>query len=151
MFALISRRAARAADALTIEPDGATLLAKRINFGNRLGALLTLWNPDYVTGIQPSTFYQRSAKNFAWYKGGQHTDTELDPGGGSTMMSLTDGTLTVSNKIESKGDATVQNVLKVTGDATLDKSLTVSGPVKIYNRNALEFGANVAKSDSAGT
>jgi hypothetical protein len=33
--ALVGRGTARAADALTIEPDGATILAKRINFGTR--------------------------------------------------------------------------------------------------------------------
>src|SRR5215469_11093501 len=101
-----------AADSLIIGPDGATIVAKSINFGNRFGALLTLWNPDYVTGIQPSTIYQRSGKNFAWYKGGQHTDTELDPGGGSKMMSLTDGNLDVA------GTATMTG-LNLTGTATM--------------------------------
>ena len=123
LFALISRSAVRAADALTIEPDGATLLAKRINFGNRLGPLLTLWDPGYVIGIQPETFYQRSNKNFAWYKGGQHTDAELNAGGGSKMMSLTDGNLTVSGSVAAasvtgKGALPVGAILMWSGDTT---------------------------------
>jgi hypothetical protein len=84
------------ADALIIGPDGATIFAKSINFGTRLGALLTLYDPEYTIGIQPNTFYQRSYKNFAWYKGGGRSDGELDPGGGSKMMSLSDGNLDVA-------------------------------------------------------
>jgi hypothetical protein len=90
------------ADALIIGPDGATIFAKSINFGTRLGALLTLYDPGYTIGIQPGTFYQRSYKNFAWYKGGGHTDTELDPGGGSKMMSLTEGNLDVAGTVKAK-------------------------------------------------
>jgi len=138
---------AYAADSLIIGPDGATIVAKSINFGNRLGALLTLWNPDYVIGIQGSTLYQRSGKNFAWYKGGQHTDTELDPGGGSKMMSLTDGNLDVA------GTATMTG-LNLTGTATMT-GLDVAGPasitgLKIPGNNALEFGAGLTKEISAG-
>jgi len=150
---------AYAADALIIGPDGATIIAKSINFGNRLGALLTLWNPDYVTGIQPSTFYQRSGKNFAWYKGGQHTDTELDPGGGSKMMSLTDGNLDVAGAatmtgLNVTGTATMTG-LNVTGTATMT-GLEVTGSsnsitgLKIPGNNALEFGAGMTKEISAG-
>jgi hypothetical protein len=98
LFAFIGgRSAARAADPLTIEADGATIAAKCINFGSRLGQLLTLYDPDYVIGIQAETLYQRSHKNFAWYKGGEHTNTELDPGKtGTKMMSLLDGNLVIS-------------------------------------------------------
>jgi microcystin-dependent protein len=121
LFALISRSSARASDALTIESDGATIAAKRINFGKRLGALLTLYDPGYVIGIQPNTFYQRSDKNFGWYKGGGHADTELDPGGGSKMMALTDGNLDVSGNVAAasvtgKGALPVGAILMWSGD-----------------------------------
>jgi hypothetical protein len=88
LFGLIGRATARAQDLLTIDPDGATIYAKHINFGTRFGALLTLWNPGYELGIQASTIYPRSGKNFAWYKGGKYVQTELDPGGGNKMMCL---------------------------------------------------------------
>ncbi len=136
LFALVGRATARAQDALTIEPDGATIYAKYINFRQRMGALLTLWDPGYELGIQPATIYARSGKNFAWYKGGEYVEKELDAGkDGVTMMSLSDGTLTVSDKFVGKGDAAVEKGLTVggafvdKGDATLGKSLTVAGGV----------------------
>jgi hypothetical protein len=134
LFALIGRATARAEDALTIDPDGTTISAKYINFGQRFGALLTLWKPGYELGIQPSTLYTRSGKNFAWYKGGTYIKNDqapIDPGkDGVTMMSLSDGTLTVSDKFVGKGDASIEKTLTVTGafigkaDATLRSSLT---------------------------
>jgi hypothetical protein len=158
--ALSGRGTARAADALTIGPNGVNIdnlqVAKNISFTNHTGELLTLWSPEYSVGIQPYTLYARSYKNFAWYKGGKHTDTELDPGGGTKMMSLSDGSLTVSDKFTAEGDATfkksltvegdatLQQSLTVSGDATLKKSLTVSGPMKIDGNNALELGAGVS-------
>ncbi|MGH7118135.1 MAG: hypothetical protein ACREFP_03945, partial [Acetobacteraceae bacterium] len=50
LFAVIGRASARAQDALAIEPDGATIYAKYINFKQRFGALLTLWTPGYELG-----------------------------------------------------------------------------------------------------
>jgi cytoskeletal protein CcmA (bactofilin family) len=159
--ALFGRGTARAADALTIEPDGATIFAKRINFGSRYGEFLAFWSPLSV-GVQDNTLYQRSTLNFAWYNNGKHSDTQLDPGeGGTKMMSLTDGTLTVSDKFVSMGAATLKNSLMVEGDATLKKSLTVEGdttltgtlkgPIKIDGANTLEFGAGVSgKQGDAG-
>ena len=137
LFGLIGRATARAGDALSIDKDGATIAAKSINFGNRYGTLLTLWNPNFELGIQPDTLYARSAKSFSWYKGGTYvpsSGTSVNPGpGGATMMSLSDGTLTVSDRIVGNGDATVGKALTVNGtftgngNATLGNSLTVAG------------------------
>jgi hypothetical protein len=42
-------------------------------------------------GSQINTLYQRTNKNFAWYKDGTHSDIELDPGvDGTTLMTLSD-------------------------------------------------------------
>src|SRR5690348_7505965 len=106
----VGRARAAETDALTIEPDGATIFAKRINFGNRLAELLTLWSPTYGIGIQSSTFYQRSDKNFAWYKGGSYSDRPLDPGGGQKMMSLTDGNLDVAGTVKAQSLETSSGV-----------------------------------------
>jgi len=134
LFAFIGRGTARAADALTIESDGATIAAKKINFGTRFGALLALWEPGYEFGIQPGTLYARSGKNFAWYKGGTYLQEELKPGGdGTTMMSLSDGNLAVSGNVTAGGQfvgketTTLEKGLTVAGDATLQKSLIVTG------------------------
>ncbi|MGH7122531.1 MAG: phage baseplate protein, partial [Acetobacteraceae bacterium] len=81
---------------------------------------LTLWNPGYELGIQPSTMYARSGKSFAWYKGGTYIKndaTPIDPGaGGVTMMSLSDGVLTVSDKFTGKGAVPVGAILMWSGD-----------------------------------
>jgi hypothetical protein len=100
---LSGRGTARAADALTIGPNGVNIdnlqVAKNISFTNHTGELLTLWSPEYSVGIQPYTLYARSYKNFAWYKGGKHTDTELDPGGGSKIHTGCRGsTISISNR-----------------------------------------------------
>jgi hypothetical protein len=132
--ALFGRGTARAADALTIGPDGATIFAKRINFGDRYGEFLAFWSPLSV-GVQDNTLYQRSSVNFAWYKNGKHSDALLDPGeGGTKMMSLTDGTLTVSDKFVAMGAATLKTSLTVEGTSTLRKSLTVEGSLKFGSR-----------------
>jgi hypothetical protein len=80
-----------------------------LNFGNRLATLITLWNPTYTIGIQPSTMYFRTNKNFAWFQGGTHADTELDPGtGGTSLMALSSappagkGTLDVGGAVSAK-------------------------------------------------
>jgi hypothetical protein len=150
--ALVGRGTARAADALTIEPDGATIFAKRINFDSRYGELLTLWTSGYAIGIQPYTSYARSAKNFAWYQGGTHSDTELDPGkDGIKMMWLTPDTLTVSNKFVGMGAATLKNSLTVEGAATLQTSLTVAGAAgaKSLRVSPTTAGANVLDAQAA--
>jgi hypothetical protein len=119
LFALIGRATARAADALTIGPDGTIDVGKRINFGKRVGELLTLYASGYAIGIQNWTSYARSDKNFAWYKGGTHSDGELQPGeGGTKMMSLTNGTLTVSDQFVGKGAVPPGAILMWSGAPT---------------------------------
>jgi hypothetical protein len=79
LFALIGRATARAEDALTIDPDGTTIYAKHINFGQRFGALLTLWKSGYEFGIQPSTVYARSGKNLPGTRAGHTSRTTRHP------------------------------------------------------------------------
>lgn len=46
-------------------------------------------NRKIAIGSQDDTLYQRSSKNFAWYKGGIHSSVSLDPGAsGSVSMVL---------------------------------------------------------------
>lgn len=52
-----------------------------IDFGSDTRQMIDLWGGGaYGIGIQSWTHYFRSAGNFAWYVGGSHSDTELDPG-----------------------------------------------------------------------
>jgi len=61
----------------------------QLAFGSTLGQKVNLYGGGYVEGVQTQTLYGRSGLNFAWYKGGVHSDTALDPGaGGVEMMSL---------------------------------------------------------------
>lgn len=115
LFAVIGRATARAQDALVIEKD--TIYARHINFGQRDGVLLTLWNPGVELGVQPYTLYARSYGNFAWYSRGEFVNKQLDPGkGGVKMMALSDGNLTVSGKFNGKGAVPVGAILMWSGD-----------------------------------
>ncbi|MCX6878927.1 MAG: hypothetical protein NTW21_34725 [Verrucomicrobia bacterium] len=71
-------------------PSPATL-----NFGNTPRQMVNLYNADYGIGIQTDTFYQRSANDFSWFKGGTHSDARNYAGtGGTELLRLgTDSTL----------------------------------------------------------
>ncbi len=113
-----------AADALFIDKDGIRVGAS-MNFGNRLATLITLWNPGFTIGIQPSTMYFRTDKNFAWFKGGTHADSELGAGtGGTPLMALSSapaagkGTLDVSGTITGKGAVPAGAIMMWSGAVT---------------------------------
>jgi len=110
-----------AQDALVIDGDGIHAGAN-LSFGNRIGPLITLWKPSYTIGIQPSTMYFRTNKRFIWYQSGTHSDTELDAGGGTALMTLSSapaagkGTLDVNGLITGKGAVPVGAILMWSGD-----------------------------------
>jgi hypothetical protein len=58
------------------------------SFGAQTRQMLDLWKTEYGIGVQNSAFYQRTAGDFFWYKGGTHSDTFGDPGGGTQLMHL---------------------------------------------------------------
>ena len=62
-----------------------------LSFGNQTRQMINLWSTGYGIGVQNSTQYYRSDKNFAWYKGGSHHDVELNPGGGAVQLVINDG------------------------------------------------------------
>ena len=47
---------------------------------------IVLHDPTYGVGSQPDTVYLRSPRQFAWFAGGSHKDTALDPGTGGTLL-----------------------------------------------------------------
>ena len=65
---------------------GNVTLTGNTYFGSRTGQHLNLWGTQYGIGIQSSTIYNRSDKNFAWYVGGQPDNDELDPGAGGSRV-----------------------------------------------------------------
>ncbi len=64
-----------------------------LSFGAKTRQMINLWNANYGIGIQASTQYYRSAKNFAWYIGGVHNDSELNAGGGTAAMVIKQGNI----------------------------------------------------------
>ncbi len=75
-----------------------------INFGATTRQMLNLWNGNYGLGVQANTLYARSDGNFAWYRGGAHADGVYDSGGGTVLMRLDGGGLTVNTTFISSSD-----------------------------------------------
>jgi hypothetical protein len=68
-----------------------------LSFGSQLRQMINLWGSsgEYGIGVQDFTFYQRSGDDFAWFRGGSHSDGRFNPGsGGSLLMTLTPGAST---------------------------------------------------------
>jgi len=94
-------------------------------------------------GVQTSATYFRTDGNYAWFKGGSHSDTTYDSGGGgTTQMVLTgDGHLGIgtSNPTERLD---VNGGLRVVGDATVDAGLTVSAGISGDGSNITNLDVN---------
>lgn len=88
--------------------------AGRMFFGNRTQQMLNLWGEDYGVGVQSSTLYQRSNADFAWYRGGTHSDIRGDGGGGTRAMRLDAAGLSVAGQVDATGDVRTRGqVLRV--------------------------------------
>jgi hypothetical protein len=59
-----------------------------LSFGNQPRQMINLWGTEYGLGVQDSAGYFRSGGDFFWYRGGSHTVTNGDAGGGVSLMSL---------------------------------------------------------------
>ena len=84
-----------------------------LSFGAQVRQMINLWEDDYGIGVQSSTQYFRTAKNFAWYQGGEHQDDQLNAGGGVVQMVINNnnvgiGTGTPTARLEiSNNDASL--------------------------------------------
>lgn len=72
-------------------------------FGSDVRQMINLWSTNYGIGVQSATQYFRTGSNFAWYSGGSHNNSELDPGGGTTYAYLNSGGFTSRNKVYGAG------------------------------------------------
>ena len=73
-----------------------SLTSAQIKWKNNQGVKLDLFGNSastnmYTIGMQTNTMYFRTYKNFAFYKGGSHNDSELNTGSGTAMMVIKDG------------------------------------------------------------
>jgi len=84
-----------------------------LSFGTTLRQMINLYGTTYGIGYQTNAQYYRSASNFAWYIGGTHSDTELDPGTGGTVSMVLDS----SGRLGIGGVTTPTHSLHVQGDA----------------------------------
>jgi cytoskeletal protein CcmA (bactofilin family) len=109
-----------------------TIKPSSLSFGEINSQMINLYNDMYGIGIQASTQYCRTGKNFAWYKRGSHNDGELNAGGGTVQMVIKDGRVGIgtddpSEKLEVSGNTSLDGTLAVTGATTLSDTLTVTG------------------------
>jgi hypothetical protein len=141
--ALSGRGTARAADALTIGPNG-------VNIDNLdVAKSLTVRGPMKIDGKNTLEFGAGLPNKGEAFNGriGYEAATPgaLDILGAGTAADGSDRKI----KFQAQGGATldgsltVSKSLTVEGDATLQKSLTVTGDVKIDGKRVLEFGAGV--------
>jgi hypothetical protein len=103
-----------------LNTSGGTI-ADALAFGSTRRQMINLYSPGYGIGIQDGTQYFRTDKNFAWYKGGSHTNEELQPGAnGIVQMVIKDGNVGIGTNDPGT------DKLKVQGNALIDGNLTVS-------------------------
>jgi len=103
-------------------------------FGYQTRQMLNLWGTQYGIGVQDYVHYFRTDAEggFYWFSGGTHTNTAGNSGGGTTMMSLTGGGLTVNGTFVSASDRNAkENFKPVDSLAVLDK--VVALPLSEWN------------------
>jgi hypothetical protein len=96
-----------------------------IYFGTTIRQMLNLWSTNFAIGVQDSTTYFRSDSIFAWFRGGQHTNS--GPGaGGSTLMTLNSSGLAVNGTFVSSSDRNVkQDFTPVNALTVLEKVIAL--------------------------
>lgn len=84
---------------------GDALFSGNNSFGTTPRQMLNLWGTQYGIGVQGLTTYFRtdsadSRNGFSWFRGGVHNDNANNPGtGGTELMRLTDGGLTLNGPL----------------------------------------------------
>jgi hypothetical protein len=121
---------------LTIDPAN-------LNFGATIRQMVNLYGTppnSYGIGVQTSTLYQRtsSAGNFAWYRGGVHSDVASDPGAGGTLLALLAGSGLFVGKPSS--DLTAPGVEVLPSGRIYSTTDTAVSVNSVFNINAAVAG-----------
>jgi len=109
----------------------------RLFLGGDLGQKINLYNTTFGIGIQSSVHYFRAGagSGFAWYMGGVHNDATYNSGGGTTLMQLDNGGLTVKGTFVSGSDRdTKENFAPVEPRAVLEQVAAL--PLSQWNYKA---------------
>ena len=116
---------------------------------------INLAGSGYGLGVQTNTQYFRTQGNFAWYRGGSHSDAELSLGGATPMMVMTSaGQLGIGTTQPTTGyELDVVGDARIRGHVHLDASpalLNVSGvDTANYSNTYISFGHGGSESDWA--
>jgi len=108
------------ADSRYVYVSGDTMTGT-LSFGTTLRQMINLYGTEYGLGYQENTQYYRSASHFAWYVGGTHSDTALDPGTGGSMAMVLDS----SGRLGIGGVTAPTHSLHVQGDAFVSGSVYI--------------------------
>lgn len=111
----------RAGGGLQLDDD--TGYPTDLYFGSNTRQMINLWGTSHGIGVQSSTTYFRSSSRFSWFAGGVHSESQNNPGtGGSVLMTLTSGGLTVNGTLVSSSDRNKkENFKPVDPRAVLEK------------------------------
>ena len=99
-----------------------------VSFGSTTRQMLNLYDTSYALGVQSSTLYYRSGSNFAWFKGGVHSDTAYNAGTGGALAMKLDGSynLTATGDVTAYSDKRVKtDISKI--DNALEKVCSING------------------------
>ncbi|HUL12789.1 MAG TPA: hypothetical protein VLU73_11570, partial [Methylococcaceae bacterium] len=101
-----------------------------LSFGSQVRQMINLLSTNYGIGVQSNTQYFRTDKNFAWYKGGAHSDAELTAGtNGTVQMVIKDGNVGIGTD-DPKSKLTINSKIGNDGSFSTfgDAQLTIFDP-----------------------
>ena len=111
--------------ALTVAGNAVVQSPGALSFGSATRQMLNLFGTSYGIGVQSDTQYFRSGGNgyFAWFRGGVHSNTGLDPGaGGSLLMTLGPAASTPTGTARAQSFTNVSDRASKTGFEPIDAS-----------------------------
>jgi hypothetical protein len=120
-----------------------------LNFGSSTRQMINLWGVGYAIGVQADAQYSRSVNDFAWYRGGTHSDTHFDAGGGQSLMTLTTNGLTVSGAIS--GQVVSSITVNAGANAVVGLSVGNDGVAVLGTTDFLSPGGNANSVGVIGT
>jgi hypothetical protein len=138
-----------------LQVGGDVKIATNAEFGPINRQKISLYDDGYGIGVQTNTQYFRTPGNFAWYKGGTHTDGELNPGTATPLMILkTSGQLGIGTTQPTTGyELDVVGDARIRGHVHLDASAALLNVGDIdatnYSNTYVSFGGGGSVNDWA--